>query len=164
MERCSIMLGKTLHRMMPVPQLRKNWEGLKSWYLYFLSILFINHWNNWNPSIGLSKLCIISSFTPMALLWHFCLLSALALWHGWAFCSALAASTCCWSRRLCGAMRHRQLVCSYTTSASLCPWAWSWSMAQPKTLSLRNPRQRMTSSSAASSRYFLFWNYWRGWK
>lgn len=43
-ERCSIMLGKALHGMMPVPQLRKYCERLKSWHLYFLSILFKIHW------------------------------------------------------------------------------------------------------------------------
>lgn len=44
MERCSIMPIKALHRMMPIPQVRKNCEGLKSWHLYFLSVLFKIRW------------------------------------------------------------------------------------------------------------------------
>lgn len=99
--------------------------------------------------------------------WHFCCFFLFCLL--WLFCMTeliwpcpLTASMCSWSRRLCGVALHRLLVCSYTASASLCPWALSWNMAAPKRLSLRNPWQRLTSSSAVSSRYFLFWNYWRG--
>lgn len=124
------MLGKTLHRMMPVSQLKKNDEGLNSWHLYLAYYLkFVER--NVNPYTGLSKLWIMSSFMPVALLWYFPLLFALPFLHDWTFWCGLALSqpVCAAGPIGCAERRPTDGLCAVTQPqrASVhehCPGIW----------------------------------------